>query len=80
MMLILPAMRSLFSFWVRWADGKRVFCHESKLTVLSMRGGFLATESSRDTSCCVDSLNNSGITVKECAGVTVSKQNMGHAV
>ena len=33
-----------------------------------MHGGYLATESSRDTSCCVGSLNNSGITVKECAG------------
>ena len=29
-----------------------------------MRGDYLATESTRDTSCCVGSLNNSGITVK----------------
>ena len=35
-----------------------------------MRGGYLATESWRDASCCVGSLNNSGITVKECAGHT----------
>ena len=33
-----------------------------------MRGGYLATEPSRYTSCCVGSLTNSGITVKECAG------------
>ena len=42
-----------------------------------MCGSYLATKSSRDTSCCVGSLNNSGITVKECVGfmqaqVTVS--------
>ena len=36
--------------------------------MLSMRGGYLATNSSRDTSCCVGSLNNSEIAVKECAG------------
>ena len=42
-------------------------CHGSKLAVLSMRGGYLATESSRDNSCFVGSLNNNGITVKECA-------------
>ena len=35
-----------------------------------MRGGYLATEYSRDTSCCVGSLNNSGIPVKECAGLS----------
>ena len=29
-------------------------------------GGYLATESSRDASCCVGSLNNNKITVKEC--------------
>ena len=46
----------------------RGLCHESKLTVLSMRGGYLATELARDTSCCVGSLNNSGNTVKECKG------------
>ena len=33
-----------------------------------MHGGYLATIPSRDTSRCVGSLNNSGITVKECAG------------
>ena len=36
--------------------------------MLSMRGGYLAIESSRDTLRCVGSLNNSGNTVKECAG------------
>ena len=48
--------------------------------MLSMCGGYLATESgylateslatesSHDTSCCVGSLNKSGITVKECSG------------
>ena len=36
--------------------------------MLSTRGGYLATESLGHTSCCVGSLNNSGITVKECAG------------
>ena len=66
--------------------GKRDFCHGSKLTELSMRGSYLATESSHDTSCCVGSLNNSEITVKECtcrtqrAQVRVSKHIMGHAV
>ena len=49
-----------------------------------MCSGYLATESSCDASCCVGSLNNSGITVKECAGhsrllkVTVSKHIVGH--
>ena len=33
-----------------------------------MHGGYLATESLRHTSCCVGSLNNSGITLKECVG------------
>ena len=33
-----------------------------------MYGAYLATESLRHTSCCVGSLNNSGITVKGCAG------------
>ena len=33
-----------------------------------MLGGYLGTESSRDTSCCVGSLTISGIAVKECAG------------
>ena len=49
--------RSLF-FCVRCADeyGKGDLCHWSKFTVLSMRGGYLATESSRDTLCCVVSL------------------------
>ena len=32
-----------------------------------MRGRYLATKSSHDTSCCEGSLNKSGITVKECA-------------
>ena len=40
----------------------------SKLTVLSMCGGYLTTESSRDTSCRVGSRNKSGLTVKECVG------------
>ena len=59
-----------FSFLLRSrADeyGKRDLPPGSKLTVLSMRGGYLASEPSRDTSFCVGSLNNSGITVKECA-------------
>ena len=58
------------TFRASWAEmyGKRDLCHESKLTVLSMRGGYLATELARDTSCCVGSLNNSGNTVKECTG------------
>ena len=34
---------------------------------LTSTGGYLATQSSRDASCCVGSLNNSGIAVKECA-------------
>ena len=40
-----------------------------------MRGGYLATESSRDTSCRMGSLKNSGITVKECAGHTASSSH-----
>ena len=36
-------------------------------TIGRTRGGYLATESSCDISCCVGSLN-SGTTVKECAG------------
>ena len=48
--------------------GKRDLSHGSKLTVLSMLRGYLATKTSCDTSCCVGSLNNSGITVKEGAG------------
>ena len=59
-----PAIRDLFSFVFAGTD----LCHGVKLTVLSMHGSYLATESSRDTSCCVGSLNNSGNTVKECAG------------
>ena len=42
--------------------------------MLSMRGGYLATEYSRDTSSGVALLNNSGITVKECAGHIWRKQ------
>ena len=40
------------------------------MSQFSLCGGYLETESSRDTytSCCVGSLNNSGITVKECVG------------
>ena len=54
---------------VAWADEyrKRDLNHGSTLAVLSMCGGYVATESSRDASCCVGSVNNSGITVKECA-------------
>ena len=65
-----PASRGLFSFCILWVDEYRIreLCYESKLTVLSMRGGYLATESSRDTSRCVGSFNNSGITETECAG------------
>ena len=43
--------------------------------MLSIRGGYLAIESSRDASCCVGSLNNSGITVKECAGHTAGSSH-----
>ena len=43
---------------------KRDFCPGSKRTVLSMRFGYLATEPSRDYA---SSLNDSGITVNECA-------------
>ena len=62
---VFPASEGLFFFCVRRAyeNGKRDFCHGSKLIVLSMRVGYLATESSRDTSCCVGSLKNSRITV-----------------
>ena len=57
-------------FCVRWVDeyGRTNLCHRSKFTVLSMHGGYLATESLRHNSCRVGSLNNSGITVKECVG------------
>ena len=54
-----PASRDLFSFCVREVDEYG-----------SMRGGYLETEPSRDTSCCVGPLNNNGITVKECAGLS----------
>ena len=57
---------------------RRDLCNLSKLTVLSMRDGYLATEtateSSRDNSCCAGSVN-SGITVKECAGSAQRAQN-----
>ena len=46
---------------------------------MCMPGGYLATESSRDTSCHgVGSLNNSGISAG--AQVTVSKHIMEHAI
>ena len=61
------ALVSSFAFALLTSTGKET-CHGSKLTMLSTHGGCLATESSRDTSCYVGSLNNSGITVKECAG------------
>ena len=56
-----------------------------KLTVSSMRGGNVATNASSDTSCCVGSLNDDGITVKDERGtrqaqITVSKHTMEHAV
>ena len=68
--MIFPASRGRFSFCVRWIDkyGRRHLCHGSKFTVLSMHGGYLAAEFVSHTSCCVGSLNNSGITVKECVG------------
>ena len=71
--------RSLF-FCVHKADeyGKRDFCHGSKLTVLGTRGGYLATEPSRDTSGCVGSINNSGITIKECGGTLGHSQQTYH--
>ena len=69
---MIPCQRRSLFFCVRWADEyeKRDLYHWSKLTVLSMRSGYLATEASRDTLCCVGSRNNSGITVKECAGLS----------
>lgn len=73
-----------FAFTELTSTKKKSLCHGSKLNVLSRRGGFLATESSRDASCCVCSLN-SGITATECAGhtqraqVTASKHITGHA-
>ena len=33
-----------------------------------MRGSYLASDSSSDTSCCVGSLYNNGIAAKECVG------------
>ena len=62
-----PASKGIFSLCVRRADeyGRRDLCHGSKLIVLNMRCGYLATESSRDTLRCVGSLNNGGNTVKE---------------
>ena len=57
--------------------------HGLKLTVLSMCGSYLATKSSRDTSRCVGSRNNSGITVKECVGHSRLKSQsaiIGHGV
>ena len=60
-----PASRSLF-FCVCWVDeyGRRDLCLGSKFTALSIHGDYLTTESL----CCVGSLNNSGVTVKGCAG------------
>ena len=40
-----------------------------------MRGGYLATESSRDTPCQVGSLNNSGITVRNAQDTVGSSHN-----
>ena len=83
---VFPASEGLFFFCVRRAyeNGKRDFCHGSKLIVLRMRVGYLATESSRDTSCCVGSLKNSRITVKERAGGSGFKSHsaniLGHAL
>ena len=70
------SLQSGVSFLLRQENKKRHLCHRSKLTVLSLRIGYLATESSRDTLCCVGSLNNSGITVKEwdTAGSSHSQQ------
>ena len=64
---LLAEVSFLFAFVGLTIDGRRHLCRGSKLNMLSTRGGYLATESSRDTSCCVDSLNNSGITVMQCA-------------
>ena len=60
--------RSLF-FCVCWVDeyGRRDLMH-AQHSEFSTRGGYFATESLRHTSCYVGSLNNSGITVKECVG------------
>ena len=67
---VFPAGEGLSFFCVRRADenDKKDFCPGSKLIVLRMRVSYVATESSRDTSCCVGSLKNSRITVKERAG------------
>ena len=47
--LFFQTSRGRFSFAIAGADecGKRDLCHWSKFIVLSMRGGYLATESSR---------------------------------
>ena len=44
--IFFPASGCFFSFAIAGADeyGTRDLCHGSKLTVLSMRGGYLATE------------------------------------
>ena len=65
---LLAEVSSIFVFAGLTITGKSDLCYGSKLIVLSMRGGDLATESSRDTLRCVGSLNKSGSTVNECAG------------
>ena len=64
--MLFPASRGLYSFCVRWVDehGKIKKTSAMGHCVESMRGGYNKTESSRDTLCCVGSINNSGITVK----------------
>ena len=64
-----PASRGLFSFAFAGltSTGKRTLIWV-EIDRVEYARGYLATESSRDTSCCVGPLNNSGNTVKKCAG------------
>ena len=63
----------LFSLGWRVLEKRRLLsvethCVEHVRPCTTMCGSYLATESSCDTSCCAGSRNNSGITIKECAG------------
>ena len=64
-----PASRGLFSVVFAELTGarKRDLCPGSKWTVLSMRHGYIATKPSRDVFSYTGSLNESGVTVNECA-------------
>ena len=73
---LFPASRGLFSVVFAELTGawKREVCLGSKHTVFSTHHGYLATKPSRDTctfstrSNDADSLNDSRVTVNECAG------------